>query len=878
MEVQSPPVRPRWQAFLLSLWQRLWFRIALGALLLAAITGVVTFAHFYTKYERIVDDRIRRPIFNEPAQIFAAADRVSPGDERTMTGIVAELRHAGYASGSETATSKVGIYSQHGTKIQIKPGPESYQPGQDATIEIKGEQIGSITGAKGEALQYYDLEPQLVTGLFDAKNRSIRRLLTYNEIPAVVRNAIISVEDRRFFEHRGINYVRLVEGLLTPVLRHRRMQGGSTLTMQMARSFFLSDERSASRKLAEMMIALILEHRFTKEQILEIYVNQVDLGQRGSFDIRGFGEGALAYFGKDIKSLNLPEAALLAGMVNGPSYFSPYRHPGRAVKRRNIVLLSMYENHVIDREAMKAAEAMPLNLAPMSRQAEDAPYYVDMVRDRLLTQYDEADLDNGDLRVYTSLDLQLQNAATEAVEEGMRQVDAAVMRQRTHRIRHGKGKAAQVTTEVTSGPMPQVALVAIDPHTGEVLALAGGRDYSASQLNHALAKRPTGSIFKPFVYAAAINTGLTGDPAKAFTQITMLDASPGVFDDNGRPWSPRNFDPTESTGEVTARFALQHSINTATVRMALLVGLDKVADLAKMAGITDVKPTPSMAIGTYSATPLDMAGAYTVFANGGVRLPTTFIRAIRNQTQEEDKSGIEAGAGSKNAVLDPRVSYVITDMLEAVLNGGTASAVRAKFQAPAAGKTGTSHDAWFAGYTSNLLCIIWVGNDDYSDIKLEGAKAAAPIWTDFMVRAQKLARYHDMQPFTPPAGVIAVHLDKVSNLPADDSCPDDYDAYFVDGTVPAATCDHPEGPQRNFFDKLFGIGKHPETVLPPITQPVAPTTTPVPGQPTDTTSTAQGSPTNPEAKPKKRGFWHRLFGGGGKKDQDTGDTTATEQQ
>jgi penicillin-binding protein 1B len=261
-----------------------------------------------------------------------------------------------------------------------------------------------------------------------------------------------------------------------------------------------------------------------------------------------------------------------------------------------------------------------------------------------------------------------------------------------------------------------------------------------------------------------------------------------------------------------------------------------------------------------------------------VRLPTTFIRAIRNQTQEEDKSGIEAGAGSKNAVLDPRVSYVITDMLEAVLNGGTASAVRAKFQAPAAGKTGTSHDAWFAGYTSNLLCIIWVGNDDYSDIKLEGAKAAAPIWSDFMVRAQKLARYHDMQPFTPPAGVIAVHLDKVSNLPADDSCPDDYDAYFVDGTVPAATCDHPEGPQRNFFDKLFGIGKHPETVLPPITQPVAPTTTPVPGQPTDTTSTAQGSPTNPEAKPKKRGFWHRLFGGGGKKDQDTGDTTATEQQ
>lgn len=877
MEVQSPPVRPRWQAFLLSLWQRIWFRIVLGAFLVFVIAGCFTFVHFYTKYERIVDDRIRRPIFNEPAQIFAAADRVSTGDERSITGIVAELRRAGYVSGAETTRSNVGAYSQHGPKIQIKPGPDSYQPGKDATLEITGGQISSITGRDGEALPFYDLEPQLVTGLFDAKNRSIRRLLTYNEIPAVVRNAIISVEDRRFFEHRGINYVRLVEGLLTPVLRHRRMQGGSTLTMQMARSFFLSNERSASRKLAEMMIALILEHRFTKEQILEIYVNQVDLGQRGSFNIRGFGEGALAYFGKDITSLNLPQAALLAGMVNGPSYFSPYRHPDRAIKRRNVVLLSMYENHVINHETMKSAEETPLNLAPMSRQAEDAPYYVDLVRDRLLTQYDESDLDNGALRVYTSLDLQLQNAATEAIEEGMRQVDAAVIRQRTRRIRQGNGKSAVVTTQVTAGPMPQVALVATDPHTGEVLALAGGRDYSASQLNHALAKRPTGSIFKPFVYAAAINSALTGDPAKAFTQVTMLDASLGTFDDNGRPWSPRNFDPTESTGEVTARFALQHSINTATVRMALLVGLDKVAGLAKAAGITDVRPTPSMAIGTYSATPLDMAAAYTLFANGGVRLPTTLIRSIRNQTEEEDKSGIEEDAGSKKAILDPRVSYVITDMLGAVLNGGTASAVRARFQAPAAGKTGTSHDAWFAGYTSNLLCIIWVGNDDYSDIKIEGAKAAAPIWADFMLRAQKLTRYHEMQAFTPPPGVVSVHLDKLSNLPADGTCPDDYDAYFVDGTVPAATCGHPEGPQRNFFDKIFGVGKHPETVLPPITQPVPSPVVPVPGQPTDTTSTAQVQPTNPEAKPKKKGFWHRLFGGG-KKTQDSGDTTASDQQ
>jgi penicillin-binding protein 1B len=864
--------RPSWQQALFSLFHPLWFRIALACVGLICIAGAITFAVFYSKYERLVDDRIRRPIFNEPAQIYAAADRISTGDQRTVSDIVAELRHAGYVSGSENVTSKVGMYSQDGPKIQIKPGPESYRPGQEATLKIAGEHVESIAGPNRESLSFYDLEPQLVTGLFDAKMRSKRRLLTYAEIPAALRNAIVSVEDRRFFEHGGINYVRLMEGLLTPIVKHRRMQGGSTLTMQMARSFFLSNERSATRKIAEMMIALILERRFTKEQILEIYGNQVDLGQRGSFNIRGFGEAAQAYFGQDIKNLSLPEAALLAGMVNGPSYFSPFRHPERAVKRRNIVLHAMYENHAIDREALTAAKAAPLMLSSLNRQGEEAPFYIDMVRDRLLTEYEESDLDNGALRVYISLDLKLQKAASEAMKTGMKQVDAAIVRQRTRKVRQGKGKNAFVTTHVAEGPMPQVALIAINPHTGEVLALSGGRDYAASQLNHALAKRPTGSIFKPFVYAAAINTALNGDPAKAYTQITTLNASEGTFDDNGKPWTPHNFDSAESTGEVTARFALAHSINTATIRLAQMVGFDKVATLAKAAGISDVEPTPSMAIGTYSATPLEMAGAYTVFANGGVRLPVTLIRSIRVRSQEKDKSAIEEDVGSKTTVLDPRVAYIITDMLQEVLNSGTARSVRSSFDAPAAGKTGSSHDAWFAGYTSNLLCIVWVGNDDYSDIKVEGARAAAPIWADFMRRARKLSQYRDMQPFAAPTGVVSVHVDKGSNLPANETCPDDYDVYFVDGTVPAATCNHPEGPSRNVFEKMFGIGKHKETVLPPITQPVPPAATSAnPEQPENTPLAPSAPQPNTDAKPKKKGFWHRLFGGEKKRDRSTGD-------
>lgn len=849
--------------FLWSLWRRPVTRVALACLGLCVLAFLIAFASFYRKYSRIVDERIRRPIFNEPAQIYAGAERVEVDDRLTPAAVITELRGAGYVSTVENTRSDIGAFSQHGATLQVSPGPASYHPNQSATIHFSNGQVEAITDAKGQPLDSYELEPQLVTGFFDAQQRSKRRLLTYEEIPPLVTNAIVSIEDRRFFEHGGINYVRLLEGLMTPLLHHRRMQGGSTLTMQMARAFFLTNERSLHRKLAEMTIALVLEHRFTKEQILAIYVNQVSFGQHGSFAINGFGEASQVFFGKDIKNVTIPEAALLAGVVNGPTVFSPFQHPAAATRRRNLVLQAMFDNHVITQSQMTAAKDTPLKMAQPNSQAKDAPYYVDLVRSRLLSQYEESDLTNGGLRVYTTLDRQLQQAAAEAIQVGMTQVDAAIIRSRTRRVRQGKGKNATVHTEVTPGPLPQVALIALDPHTGEVLALAGGRDYSASQLNHVLAKRPTGSIFKPFVYAAAINTGLTGDPAKAYTEVTMLDATEGTFDFNGKPYTPHNFDAKDSVGQVAIRQALARSINTATVRLAEMVGYDKVAQLAQAAGIDDVKPTPAMALGAYDATPLDMAEAYTVFANQGARLSPVFIRSV----QARNGDPLQTETFQKKDVLDSRVAYVITDMLQAVLNVGTASATAARFNSPAAGKTGTSHDAWFAGYTSNLLCIVWVGNDDYTDIKMQGAHAAAPIWTEFMLRARKLPHYHDMEPFTPPSGVVRVLIDKASNLPANQTCPDDYEAYFIDGTVPAATCDQPNGPAPNFFEKMFGIGKHPRLVLPPITQPVpvnpaTPNPTPQLGQPSlvDPNQPVIPAPA-PEAKEKKRGFWKRLFGG-----------------
>jgi penicillin-binding protein 1B len=304
-------------------------------------------------------------------------------------------------------------------------------------------------------------------------------------------------------------------------------------------------------------------------------------------------------------------------------------------------------------------------------------------------------------------------------------------------------------------------------------------------LNHAIARRPTGSIFKPFVYAAALNSAING-AQPVFTQTTLLDDSESVYQYGNRFYAPRNFH-NDYHGEVIARYALAHSLNNATVKLAEMVGYDNVTDLARSAGISSVKPTPAMALGAYDATPLEMAGAYTMFANAGLRIEPRMISSIQNVRGEM----LESFPIETKQVLDPRVAYVTTHMMQEVLNSGTAVRVRSLgFTAQAAGKTGTSHDGWFAGYTNNVLCIVWVGFDDYSDLGLEGAHSAAPIWAAFMKKAVALPQYKDAKPFTPPPGVVLVNLDKATNLVSNSTCTDSYEAAFIEGTEPKETCDH----------------------------------------------------------------------------------------
>ena len=774
-------------------------RAGLVAFLILAVSFTVFFSYFYIKYDRIIERRFRTPVFSNSAKIYALPRTVRDGETIDAREIAAELRRAGYSD--KDGQSTFGTFRLLTDGIEITPGAESYHSPESARITIQDGQVEKIT-SKGNELSAYELEPQLVTALFDAEQRSKRQVIQYSDIPPMMMQAVLAIEDRRFFEHSGVNFLRMMEAAWIDVVRGRHEQGGSTITMQVSRGIFLTPEKTVKRKLTEMLIAEELEQKFTKQEIFAFYANMVPLGQRGSFGISGFAEASKAYFNKDLKDVTLPEAALLAGLIQRPSYLSPYRHPERALERRNLVLESMVETHAITREQADKAKAVPLKLAPPNVEASDAPYFVDMVRDTLISKFNENELNEQSYRIYTTLDPDLQKAAAQAVEMGIKLVDDQVTKTRTKKVKVGK----KVETTVTPGPQAQVALVALDPHTGAVLALVGGRDYGWSQLNHAVSKRPTGSIFKPFVYAAAMNTALDGSQT-VITPASTVNDEPSSFAYGDQIYEPRNYK-EEYHGDVTLRYALAMSLNNATVKVAEQVGYDKVADLARSAGIASVKATPAMALGSYDASPLDMAGAYTSFANNGARLSPILLRSVRNT-----KGDVIANYNTdQRQVLDPRIAYVMTNMMEGVINNGLGyTAVRLRgFTPPAAGKTGSSHDGWFAGYTSNLLCIVWVGYDDYSDLRLSGAMTAAPIWAEFMKKAATLPPYSDMKEFQQPTGVVDVELDKATNRLATPACPDDYSSAFVAGTEPRETCDE-QGGVRGFFSRMFGSGAKPLT-------------------------------------------------------------------
>jgi penicillin-binding protein 1B len=767
----------------------------IGTCVAGALAGLTVFSYYYAKYGDIVNARFQKPVFVDTAKIYAAPREVRTGQELPIALIASELRDAGYSRDNASPASGLGTFSESGNSITVRPGPQSYHAPDDATIHDSNGVVDSINDPQGRPLASYELEPLLVTGLSESSERIKRRLVTFNELPPNLVNGVVAIEDRHFFEHGGIDYMRILGSMRNDLSHGDLTQGASTITMQLAKLFFLNPEKSFKRKFLQVVITFQLEHRFTKQQIFQMYANEVPLGHRGSFDIDGFGEAAQVYFDKDVRQLTLDECALLAGLIQSPNYLSPFRHPQRAIDRRNLVLDAVVETGAITKDQAETAKAQPLRLSKAGMDASEAPYFVDIVRDRVTRRLGDRDFNREGLRIYTSLDPDLQRIAAESVNSMMPVIDKAVDRL------HARDKKRGVAY-----PYPQVALVALNPHTGQVLALVGGRNYGESQFDHALSVRPMGSSFKPFVYAAAFNTAVEGmmlpNQTQLFSPLTILSDEPTTYEVGNQLYAPRNLlSPYHE--QVTARYALQESLNNATISLASMVGFDNVAALGRAAGITSVEGTPAMAIGAYGATPLQVSGAYTVFANHGLHIDPWLVASVRSPSGDV----IADYSPTVRQVLDPRVAYLSTDMMENVIDHGTGESIREMgFTSPAAGKTGTEHDAWFAGYTSNLLCVVWVGNDDYTDLKLEGSQAAVPIWANFMKKAVQLPQYSDTREFLPPDGVQLVDIDKTTNMLSDAACPNGDQIAFLDGTAPTGTCDHPLE-HRNLLQKLLGLGK-----------------------------------------------------------------------
>jgi penicillin-binding protein 1B len=750
-----------------------WGRTLLIVTSLGVIGALGAFTYFYARYATVIDERLRTGVFQNSAKIFAAPESVAVGDLMTPSDIATELRRSGY---TESRANPVGYYQLQPNAISVYPGPDSYFDQEAGVIRFREGRISQIVSLRDNtARNQYQLEPTLIQAMSGAREK--RRMVKFNDLPKVLVDAVTSIEDKRFFQHAGFDPIRIVKAVYVDVKQGRKDQGASTLSMQTARMFFLTQDKRWNRKLAEAIITLQLEQKLTKEEIFEYYANQVDLGFRGTFHIVGFGQASEAYLGKELSTITLPEAAELAGMIQRPGYFDPFRHPDRLRERRNIVLALMKQNGVITERDYQLGVDAPLTVAKTGSTSVEAPYFVDMVNDTLQNMFQDADFQSNAYRIYTTIDMRLQRAATEAVRIGMVNVDDQIKKQRRFKNE--------------TPPAPQVALVALDPHTGEVKALVGGRNYGLSQLNHVLAKRQPGSIFKPFVYAAALETGLNGSPNVLTPSSTVVDEPTTFFVDSTQPgYTPKNFD-KKFIGTVTMRYALAHSLNVPTVKFAEMTGYNNVVNMARRAGMNDqIHPTPAVALGSYDITPLEAAGAYTIFSNNGVPVTPTFLSVVRAQDGKVVYREKEPKPDENAQKLDPRVVYLVTNLMEEVLRSGTGAGVRPKyhFSVPAAGKTGTSRDGWFAGFTSELLCIVWVGFDDNRDLDLEGAKSAAPIWGEFMSRALAFRDYRDAKPFHAPSGIVSLEIDPESGFAATISCPKHQTEFYIAGTEPTAAC------------------------------------------------------------------------------------------
>ena len=749
----------------------LFFAGATLALLLTA--AAIVFLYFGRVVSRTMDGRR----WSLPTRIWSGAWVVRPGDALGLDDVLRRLARLRY---TESGTPDPGPGQLHLSRGRLTVGvreresPLGRFPGGAITLEFSGRRVAAVKGAPdGAARPWAVFEPEIVGSVYDEKMED-RTLVKLADVPRHVVDAILAIEDRDFYSHSGLSFRRLAGAVVQSVTRGRSVRGTSTLTQQLVKNTFLTSERTLRRKAVEALMAFIVESKYGKDEILEAYLNEIYLGQKGSVSVTGVEEASRFYFGKSVAQLDLPEAALLAGLISSPGRYSPFRHPDRARERRAVVLRLMEEQGKIDRAAHDKALEAPLTRVKGPATGIVAPHFVDFLMKQVKAA--EPSADPSGLSVFTTLDPDLQAAAQAAVRAGLDELEKRHRRLRTRDEENAL----------------QGALIALDPATGAIRALVGGRDYQVSQFNRVVqAKRQPGSLFKPFVYLTAVSRR---DLVPPITPATLLDDSPisvvwGTAEDE--TWTPRNYD-GEFRGEMTVRRALEQSINIPTVRVAVTpVGprqslLWDIVETAKRAGITSpLKPYPSLALGSFETSPLEIAAAYCTFANGGFRVTPTALLGLAGPAVRR----VESRSEPLLRAADPDALAVLDSILQGGVDRGTgASARRLGAQGIFAGKTGTTNDgrdAWFIGFSPRLLVAVWVGFDDNRGLGLSGSMAAVPIFAEF---ARRVPSHDFEEPFPTAPGVVTATIDPATGQLATESCPESWNEVFVAGTEPTERC------------------------------------------------------------------------------------------
>ncbi len=720
-----------------------------------------------TAYSRAELGRFERADARRSVLVYASPQTLVPGIQIERVGLAATLGRLGYTETS-AAPAAPGQWRRGGEAWEIVLRAPETSRGEPRRIhlDVADGRIARVVGDDREVSEA-TLEPEVLTSAPDG-NGEDRRPVTLAEIPRALVRAVLAAEDHRFFEHGGVELRAIARAAWSNLRAGRVTQGGSSITQQLVKMRLLTPRRTLWRKLREAWLAELVEWRYSKERILEAYLNEVYLGQRGAVAIRGVGAGARAYFGKEVHQLDLVESALLAGLVRAPNSYSPTTDPARARARRNVVLRRMRELGEIGEDEYRRARRAPIRARPAALLGQTAPYFVDEMRQELEQRFGADVVEHRGVRIMTTLDPALQRFAEQAAARGLDRLESDYPRLRR------KDPKRRL----------QVALLAVDTASGEIRALVGGRDYQVSQFDRVtLAHRQPGSAFKPFVYLAALRAEEGGPRLTAASQV---DDSPLTMIVNGKPWSPRNYD-DRYEGLVSVRRALQDSLNAASLRVAEAAGLEHVVETARALGFRGrLAPVPAMALGAFEVTPLELAQAYLPLANGGVRLPGPFaVHAVLDRDEEIQP----ARAAEPAHVISPAESYLMTSLLQGVVAEGTARA--ASDLGPfVAGKTGTTNDgrdAWFVGYTPRLLTVTWVGFDDGRPHGLSGGQAAVPIWTDFM---RQVIEAYPQGEFAVPPGVEFADVDATNGKLARATCPVTVKETFLAGTEPPPCDEH----------------------------------------------------------------------------------------